>query len=119
MRGAKVKTDERREKASMLRDRGLTTVQIARRLGVSRHAVHLLLRPPVPCTVRCTEFQTVIYTGPQTLFGGGEVRCLSCLCTQPRVTFGQRLRSARITSGLSLRRLSEETGGGDSVIKPL
>jgi DNA-binding XRE family transcriptional regulator len=102
-------TDERRKQVIGLREWGLTVREISQVLGISRQAVHYLLRQFVPCSIRCRSCQAVIYKGPRSLSGRSNVLCVSCLGRLPNVSFGARLRSARLARGLSLRRLAKES----------
>jgi transcriptional regulator with XRE-family HTH domain len=106
-RSHRAKTNERRHHAIALRDCGLTVHEVAEVLGITRQAVHYLLRQVVPCSIRCRLCQALIHRGPHSLSGRKNVLCLNCLRRLPKASFGARLRSARLASGLSMRGLSK------------
>jgi transcriptional regulator with XRE-family HTH domain len=104
-----VRAGERRLRAAALYEQGLSMREITEELGITRQAVQYLLRT-VAYSIRCRCCRTVIYQGPRSLSGRGSVLCQNCLEALPEATFGERLRSARLVSGMSLRRLAHETG---------
>ena len=112
-RGSGQKADEaRRAEMARLRDQGLTLTQIGGRLGVSRQCVQELLAKAghrgIP--VRCRACRRVI--GPRP--GGGRAPrptlCLGCLDRRPRARFADRLRTLRLTAGLTQGQLASRAG---------
>jgi transcriptional regulator with XRE-family HTH domain len=103
-------TQYRRQQVLALRERGLTMRKIAQKLGVCINTVYYSLRHPEAVAVSCRVCQTLIFSGTHGLSGQDSVLCLGCLAALPEVTFGQRLRSGRLTLGLSLRQLAAESG---------
>jgi transcriptional regulator with XRE-family HTH domain len=114
---------KRRRKAAELRARGLTLVEVGRRMGCTKQAVHYLLglrgpspRPPKP--VGCPACGADLGPAPNPL-DYAPAPCLPCLAQRPRTPLGQRLRAHRIARGLSRKALAEQAGVGASGITPM
>jgi hypothetical protein len=101
----------RRRRATELRDGGMAPGEIAERLGVTRQAVHSLLRPPKapnPRPVLCQSCRARLAEE-----GGATERrvlCLRCLARRRDATFADRLRACRVAAGLTRLELAERSG---------
>jgi transcriptional regulator with XRE-family HTH domain len=101
----------RRRKAEALRARGLSFLEIARRLGMTRQGVAWLLRTsgqllPAVCCTSCAAALADRTDGRDP----GRAYCRACLSARPDVPLPVRLRSLRLVAGLTRRALSEQTG---------
>jgi transcriptional regulator with XRE-family HTH domain len=118
---------KRRGKAAELRARGLTLVEVGRRMGCTRQAVHQLLQPPdrrrvrpprPPPPLACAACGANLGPAPG-MRDYDPPLCLPCLARRPRATFGERLRARRIAEGLSRRAIAERAGVGAWEVKLL
>jgi transcriptional regulator with XRE-family HTH domain len=94
-----------------LRALGLTYQQIGKRLGISHQSVQQALQRSgnarlVP--ICCRQCRAVITRMRTVADNNGPVYCLDCLPDD--ATFGQRLKAERLTKGISLMALCEQTG---------
>ena len=95
---------QRRGRVSDLRARGLSGAEIGRRLGLTSSAVSQVDRP------RCDGCGARIMVNVRKARGRRPAFCLRCLVGCPEGTFGQRLRSLRLTRGMSREALATEAG---------
>ena len=109
----------RRQQIIRLRESGLSLGQIGKRLGISRQAIHSLLkstgnirRIPV-CCQECGEEITTVRGATNN---NRAVWCLACLSKHPKATFGQRLKTHRLSAGLTLEALAQRSGIGRSML---
>jgi transcriptional regulator with XRE-family HTH domain len=106
----------RRRKAEALRARGLTFKEIGGRLGLTAQGVRDLLglTPERPRRVRpdlrCATCWHVIPGSGTTGRTAGAVYCTTCLAMMPDATFAQRVRSLRVTRGLTRAALARLSG---------
>jgi transcriptional regulator with XRE-family HTH domain len=104
----------RRQLAARLYAAGLSQRQVARRLGCTHQAVQQLLRAagvacPQVCRVACAGCGAEVapsYPLPRP----PEAYCAACLEQRPGLPFGVRLRSCRLTAGLTQKRLARRAG---------
>jgi transcriptional regulator with XRE-family HTH domain len=104
---------KRAAEAARLRARGLTLEAVGRELGVTRQAVHDLLKKSKRADawqgLLCSACGKPLGRSPRLFFHpNGPAFCLVCLPAD--ATFGQRLKSFRLTAGLSQRELAKRTG---------
>ena len=101
----------RRGRVAELRARGLSGAEIARRLGITSSAVSQVDRP------RCDGCGARVVVNVRKARGRRPAFCLRCLVGHPEGTFGQRLRSLRLTRGMSHEAPAGEAGisGGQLV----
>jgi transcriptional regulator with XRE-family HTH domain len=117
---------ERHRQAAELRARGLTLVEVGRRMGCTRQAIHQLLghragrpyQPRPPRTVPCAACGADLGPAPTTR-DYAPALCLPCLARRPRATLGQRLRAHRLARGLSREALCRRAGLGLSAVASL
>jgi transcriptional regulator with XRE-family HTH domain len=103
----------RRGQVVQLRAKGLTLQAIGNRLGVTRQAVHDLLKNSQrtsawPGLLRSACGKPVGSKPRLFMHANGPVRCLVCLPAD--ASLGQRLKSYRVTAGLTLTELAKRTG---------
>jgi transcriptional regulator with XRE-family HTH domain len=100
-----------------LRAKGCTLAQIARRVGLTRQAVHEALKRsqvqngPVICR-HCRE----AIPGTDGMNLSSELMCCDCLDTYPRISFAVRLMSLRTLAGLTQSELARSIGVSQSLI---
>jgi transcriptional regulator with XRE-family HTH domain len=97
-----------------LRRQGLTMPEIARRLGITKQAVHDMLRrlgePPPPRSVPCAACGRPILSAVARPTDRGKALCRGCLRERPAAPFGQRLLALRLAAGLSQVELARRAG---------
>jgi transcriptional regulator with XRE-family HTH domain len=98
-------------RAAELRAAGWNGAEIARALGVSRQAVHLMLgrsrkAPARPVLCKACRAELAAAGGPAER----GALCLPCLARRRAASFGLRLKSCRVAAGLTRLRLAERSG---------
>ena len=107
----------RRNEIVQLRAAGLSLTQIGKRLGVSRQRVHKVISSSgklrlVP--IRCQKCSRVITHFHAVHDNNFPVYCTRCL---PRdATLGERLKTYRLSAGLTLAALERRSGVGRMLI---
>ena len=101
-----------RRQAHRLRQLGWSLKEIADELGLTIQGVHYLLKKfgglrPIVCRL-CGSLVCKGEPGMQNF--RTRPLCLRCLAGMPDATFGERLRSIRLSHGLSRERLAEASG---------
>jgi transcriptional regulator with XRE-family HTH domain len=93
-----------------LRAEGLTFVQIARVFGVTKQRVGKVLRDITATTTaaRCCACRAVVADGLSQVPNRTPMLCLGCLARAPGVAFGERLRTHRLTAGLTQEQLARK-----------
>jgi DNA-binding transcriptional regulator YiaG len=103
----------RRHQISELRAVGLSLAEIARKLGISKQRVQLVLKfSASTCLVpiHCQECGTVIAQLHGVADNNRGAWCRTCLAQHPQATFGQRLKNHRLALGLTLTALERQSG---------
>jgi transcriptional regulator with XRE-family HTH domain len=104
----------RRSQIARLRARGLTVSEIARRLGVTRQAIHgalAQLRRPLPQrSVPCAACAAPIVSAGALDSDAGQALCLRCLACRPQAALGVRLKAFRLAAGLTKAELAQRSG---------
>src|SRR5262249_43222209 len=101
---------ERLERIRRLRSKGLTLVQIAKRLGIAPQTVHAALKIPIRRGAAVCQFCHNNFIAPEGTFDTQNVACRACLVNLPGVPFSVTLLSLRIMAGLTQERLADSTG---------
>ena len=100
-----------RQQIERLRARGQSLATIGRQLGISRQAVHQVLRHPLSPRrpiVCCQCGATISPAGGSANMP--KLLCRTCLALRPRTRFAQRLVSLRHSAGLTQAALAQATG---------
>jgi transcriptional regulator with XRE-family HTH domain len=105
---------QRRRQAARLRAEGWSLPQIARALGITKQAVHLLLHPrgepAAQANLCCQDCGKPICPMRPGMRSTRRSVCLDCLARRPVVDFGQRLVALRLARGLTGRELAQALG---------
>jgi transcriptional regulator with XRE-family HTH domain len=105
---------KRRQQAARLRADGLTYDEIAARLGITKQAVHSLLKSANlwqrPRGISCLECGKEVMPGGLGIKPSTRALCLDCLAKHPEATFGERLRAFRLAAGLTVQELASRIG---------
>ncbi len=110
---------ERRREVARLHRAGLTQQQIADRLGVTRQAVHQLLRQKSraqPRDVHCASCGRALDPTGALPQDAGRAYCLACLNRTAGVPFAQRLKSFRLARRLTRAELGRRANLSGSKI---
>ena len=102
----------KRQRVRKLRARGLAIADIARRTGVSKSAVTMLLTASggsVLVPVHCYECDSEI-TQLGAKYRPGPAMCLACLAKSESPLFRSRLRAYRLANRLSQSELARQAG---------
>jgi transcriptional regulator with XRE-family HTH domain len=102
----------RRRRVAELRARGLTLAEIARRLGITKQAVHqCLTRPPRSQQpgVTCRGCGGVAVPAGARVRERGEGLCPACL-RRRGAAFGRLLRACRLAAGMNKAELARRSG---------
>jgi DNA-binding XRE family transcriptional regulator len=103
---------ERRRQVAELRARGLTLLDIGRRLGITKQAVHqCLTRPPRSQQpgVTCRGCGDVAVPAGAWVRERGEVLCPACL-RRRGAALGRLLRACRLAAGMNKAELARRSG---------
>jgi DNA-binding XRE family transcriptional regulator len=108
---------KQRDQMLRLRASGLSLTQVGKRLGVSRQRAHAVLSKSgklrlVP--IRCRQCSHVLTHFQGVYDNNSPVYCTGCL---PRdAALGQRLKTSRLSAGLTLAELERRSGVGRMLI---
>jgi transcriptional regulator with XRE-family HTH domain len=109
-KGGRPPDGRRRRLAAELRLRGRSLAEVGRELGVSKQAVHQLLRAAAMCDpghVRCVSCAAAVAPGALRPRKALPALCAACLRKRPDAPAGQRLLSRRLAAGLSRAALAK------------
>ena len=102
---------------AQLRSQGLTLAEIGHRLGVTRQNVHRLLGQSRRQSVPCSACGTAIACAGAIPFHLKAVVCLACVGKLPNATLRQRVRTLRLTAGMTRLQLAKRAGVDLSTVK--
>jgi transcriptional regulator with XRE-family HTH domain len=105
--------ETRRQLVAELRTRGLSLAEVGRELGVSKQAVHQLLRAAAVSGrghVRCAAYGAAVARSALRPPRGPAVLCLACLSGRPGAPFAERLKAHRLAAGLTQAELARRAG---------
>lgn len=108
---------EQRIEVTRLRTLGLSLAEIGRRFGITKQAVHCMLRTSERAT-DCCRCQSRI-ASPIASRSDSSLLCWECLEQVPEAPFPQVLRSLRVLVGLTQRQLGEGLGVPDDTVSRL
>jgi transcriptional regulator with XRE-family HTH domain len=101
--------------AARLRKKGLSLAAIASRIDMTAEGVRRALcsmgvsRPDVT-DVRCRECDRVVTRGVEATRRACPPWCLRCLKRHPEASLGDRVKSHRLTAGMTQEQLGDRTG---------
>jgi transcriptional regulator with XRE-family HTH domain len=113
VKGGRPPDERRRRLAAGLRASGLSLAEVGRELGISKQAVHQLLRAALAIDlgyVRCASCGAAVAPLALRPRKPLPVLCPVCLKERPDTTAGQRLLSRRPAAGLSRPALAKRAG---------
>jgi transcriptional regulator with XRE-family HTH domain len=106
-----------RKMIAALRAKGLSDYEIGELFGVSRQAVHRVLRSDASHRrIRCRVCDCGVNSAGAMPRDDREVFCLACLAKSPDATFGEHLQAYRLAAGLRIVALSKLTRINSSLL---